>query len=337
VIGDISSGVIEYFNNKTFPQISPNLHTSKIWHLKYLPYRNGFVASASQDHTVNIWQTLTWTSIRRYTNHTSAVYSVDQIDNDTMVSGSYDNTIQIWKISTGETLKTINVTRSPNVVRVFSIEYQQIICGKDGSSNNLQIYNYETGLLVRTISGHSKDVNSIEMLTDQFMASGGGDNKVIIWDLSSYSIKHNLTGHNSQVFCVKKLSSTLLASGDEIGLIIVWNWLTGEQIFNLTGHTGLLNHNSLDLYDDQTLISGSLDKTVKLWNITNGELIQSINVSIQIYALAMLKSSESKKFKSICRQIKQKICNWLLLCLSKLHRFMHLHLSQQPLRQSKHQ
>jgi WD40 repeat protein len=68
--------------------------------------------------------TLTWTSIQRYTNHTNTVYSVDQIDNDTMVSGSYDKTIRIWKISTGETLKTINVSTSVYVVRVFSIKYK---------------------------------------------------------------------------------------------------------------------------------------------------------------------------------------------------------------------
>jgi WD40 repeat protein len=125
------------------------------------------------------------------------------------------------------------------------------------------------------------------------MASGGQDYIVIIWDLSSYSIKYTLTGHPTSVNCIKRLSSYLIASGDENGLIFVWNWLTGERIFNLTGHKSSVNLNSLDLYDDQTLISGSRDRTVKFWNITNGSLIQSINVDIHINALAMLKSSES--------------------------------------------
>jgi WD40 repeat protein len=109
VIGDSILGQIEYFDSNTFIKVSPYLHTNKIWHLKYLPYRNGYVASASQDKTVNVWNTLTWTSIRKYTNHTSVVYSLDQIDNDTMVSGSADSTIRIWKITSGETLKIINV------------------------------------------------------------------------------------------------------------------------------------------------------------------------------------------------------------------------------------
>jgi WD40 repeat protein len=216
---------------------------------------------------------------------------VDQIDNDTMVSGSQDNTIRIWKISTGETLKTINASVKVNVVRVFSIENKQIVCGKLGSSNNLQIYNYETGGLIQTLNGHNNNLNSIEMLSGQFMASGSNDRRVIIWNLSSYSIKYNLTGHTSTVTCVKRLSSNLMASGDLNSKIIVWNWLSGEQISKLTGHTVGLYLNSLDLYDEQTLISGSYDRKVKFWNITNGTLIRSINVDIEISTLAMLKSS----------------------------------------------
>jgi WD40 repeat protein len=225
--------------------------------------------------------------------HTHWVLYLDQIDNDTMVSGSYDQTIRIWRISTGETLKIINV--NVYVVKVFSIEHKQIVCGKQTASDNIQIYNYGTGDLVRTLIGHSNTVITIEMLSEQFMASGSDDQKVIIWDLSSYSIKYTLTGHTSQVYSIKRLSPNLIASGHYNGKIIVWNWLTGGRIFNLTGHTDILEFNSLDLYDEQTLISGSRDQTVKLWNITNGKLIQSINVTIQISTLAVLNSSEFDK------------------------------------------
>jgi WD40 repeat protein len=298
VIGEYTPGKIEYLDNGTFTLISPYFHTNGIYHLKYLSYKNGYVASASQDRTVNIWHTQTLTSIRKYTGHTSWVFSLDQIDNDTMVSGSLDNTIRIWKISTGETLKIIPLSLYAYVVRVFSIENKQIICGKEGTSNNLQIYNYETGNLTKTLIGHSNSVRSIEMLSEQFMASGAADQKIIIWDLYSNSSKYALTGHTSWVTCVKRLSSNLIASGDGSGKIIVWNWLTGERIFNLNGHTSTLDLNSLDLYDEQTLISGCGDNTVKFWNIKNGTLIQSINSSIQILSIAMLKSSEWKKSKN---------------------------------------
>jgi WD40 repeat protein len=256
------------------------------------------VASASEDKTVNVWNTLTLTSIQEYKIHTDWVRSLDQIDSDTMVSGSKDETLRIWKISTGETLKTITANKWVNVVRVFSIECKQIVCGLESVINNLKIYNFETGSLNRTLSGHTNYVNSIEMLSGQFMASGGDDEKVIIWDIYSYTIKYTLTGHTSSVNCIVRLSSTLIASAHKEGRIIVWNWLTGGQIFTLTGHTKEIYSNSLDVYDDQTLISGSDDRTVKLWNITNGTLIRSINVTIQISALAMLKSGKLTEWEN---------------------------------------
>jgi WD40 repeat protein len=66
---------------------------------------NGYVASCSSDKTVNIWNPNTGESIRKYTQHKEYVSSLDQIDEDTLVSGSVDMTIHIWKISTGQYYK----------------------------------------------------------------------------------------------------------------------------------------------------------------------------------------------------------------------------------------
>ncbi len=101
---------------------------------------------------------------------------------------------------------------------------------------------------------------------------------------------------------MKRLSSSLIASADADGTIIIWNWLKGELVFILKGHTGPLYQTSLDLFEvddeekDITLISGSFDKTIKLWNITSGTLIQTLNANIQINALAMLEKSEYMNF-----------------------------------------
>ena len=101
---------------------------------------------------------------------------------------------------------------------------------------------------------------------------------------------------------MKRLSSSLIASADADGTIIIWNWLKGELVYILKGHTGPLYQTSLDIYDvdeeekEIRLISGSFDKTIKLWNITSGTLIQTLNANIQINALAMLEKSEYMNF-----------------------------------------
>ncbi len=248
------------------------------------------MASCLSDKTINIWNPNTGESIRIYAKHTDWVICLDQIDGDTLVSGSADNTIHIWEISTGKTLKTINVGEWVNSVKSLSSDL--IACV---SFRNINIYGYLTGNLTKTLIGHDNNVNSLEMLDEQYMASGGYDHIVIIWDLTSYSIKYTLSHHKVEIKCLKRVSSSLMASGDESGLILIWNWLNESLVYKLNAHT--LSVSSLDLYDDQTLISGSVDQTIKLWNITNGLLIKTINTNIQIHSLVMLKRGIKKRYK----------------------------------------
>ena len=287
MIGDYSSGQIEYYDSlaRTLIKAPKNLHNYGIISLKYLSY--GFVASSSLDKTVNIWDPNTWSSIQVYNGHTDNVYGLDQIDDDTIVSGSWDKTIHIWKISTGENIRIIPIGQPVNSVRVLLNGFQ-IACGLLSFSGELRIYNYSSGnYSVQTLYTHTMMVWSIEVLNEQYIANGDANANVFIWDLETYSIKYKLKGHRDWVLCIKRISSNLLASGDRDGLIIIWNWLEGTLVHRLIGHTSELSGSSLDLYDDQTLISGSKDTTIKFWNILNGTLIETTNTGIQIKALTI--------------------------------------------------
>ena len=86
MIGDQKAGQIEYYDNKSFVKTLSNFHSNTITYLKYLTL-NGYVASASLDLSVNIWDPITWSSIQIYKNLSSPVFGLDQIDADTIVSG----------------------------------------------------------------------------------------------------------------------------------------------------------------------------------------------------------------------------------------------------------
>jgi WD40 repeat protein len=249
-------------------------------------------ASCSADNTVYIFDPFTWVLIRKYLEHTKEVYFIDQIDSDTLVSAAHDYTLRIWKISTGQTLRKIEIPSLTYVSRYLSNGL--IACGLVGLiEKNLLIYNFTSYAYydpVKTLIGHIKTIYSIEILSDDLIASGGYDTKVITWNLTTSKAKNSFIRHEDRVFCVKKLSSNRVASADRAGIIFLWDWNTGSYLQKLTGHTNQLWTTSLDLFDAHTLISGSIDKTIKFWNISSGELIQSVNVDIQINAFAMLKS-----------------------------------------------
>ena len=228
---------------------------------------------------------------------------MDQIDNDTIVSGSRDKRIRIWKISTGVTIRIIDIdwlsASTVFSVRVLLNNYHEIACGIDKrSSENLKIYNYITGDFVQSLNGHTQFVYSIQTLSEQYqyMASEIGYSNVIIWDLTLYLSKYILSGHKGNVYCLKRISSNLLASADENSKIIICNWLNGTLVHTLTGHSNILYFSSLDLYDEQTLISGSMDKMIKFWDISSGQLIESINTEISITALVIINTSKFSIF-----------------------------------------
>jgi WD40 repeat protein len=253
---------------------------------------NGYVASTSNDSTINVWDPNTWTSIRHYKHHTQIVFGLDQIDNDTIVSVSQDKAINIWKISTGETLKIIKTTSAGYSVK--TLPNGLIACGLASSYNNLIIYNFSTGEIVNSLNGHNDSVESLEVLNEQIIASGSLDEKVIIWDLKTNLSKLSFTGHTFGVKCLKRVLHNLLASGDSNGSIIIWDWQTGSIHHILKGHTASVWRSSLDLFDHQTLISGLNDKTIRFWNIFNGSILQTIKSDIKVNAIAMIiKKSES--------------------------------------------
>jgi WD40 repeat protein len=292
----MNSGKIEYYDSitKALVKYVGHFHVGRITYLKYLS--NGCVASASIDMSVNIWDPNTWTLIRKYTEHTKSVYFLDQIDNDTIVTASLDSTLRVWKISTGQTLSKINVPSLAYAVK--TLPNGLIACGLYGlTEKNVVIYNLTTPSLVQTLNGHSGTLYSLEMFSNELMVSGSYDTKVTTWNLTTYKSKYNFTGHKDRVFCLKRISSNLVASADRSGLIIIWDWLRVSIVHILTGHTSGLWTSSLDLFDAQILISGSQDKTIKFWNISNGALIQSINVDIQVNALTMLKTGSEFKIK----------------------------------------
>jgi WD40 repeat protein len=132
---------------------------------------------------------------------------------------------------------------------------------------------------VQTLKGHSESIWSVAISPDgQMLASGSADQTIKLWNLETGKLLYSLEGHSSLVVSVAfspdgkiLASSSTLAVGD--GNIKLWDVETG-RLQRVLGK-GLLSLNVSCVTfspDGQTLASGNMDATIKLWQLNSGKL-----------------------------------------------------------------
>ncbi|MGK7918899.1 MAG: WD40 repeat domain-containing protein [Trichodesmium sp.] len=138
----------------------------------------------------------------------------------------------------------------------------------------VELWQSHTGELLRTLEGHSYNVNSIAFSADgQLLASGSSDNTIKLWHPYTGELLQTLEGHsNSVAFSADR---QLLASGSSDNTIKLWHPQTGELLRTLEGHSNSVKSVAFSA-DGQLLASGSSDNTIKLWHPQTGELLRTL-------------------------------------------------------------
>jgi WD40 repeat protein len=107
VIGN-SNGQIKIYNQNSLVN-SFQAHSSYINRIKQSPFKTNantnYVATCSSDATVKIWNLFNWTITTIYTQHSSNVYTLEWLDNDTLASADWrDKTIKLWSMTKDQTV-----------------------------------------------------------------------------------------------------------------------------------------------------------------------------------------------------------------------------------------
>jgi WD40 repeat protein len=266
-------------------------HSTHIHLIKQSPfntYITNYAATCSSDGTVKIWNvssSFNWTLIRTYSYHSSEVFAVEWLDNDTLASSGFrDQIIKIWSLNTGQIKRTITTYGYVQGLKLLNNNNIHLAADVNGTIN---IYNINDGYLVSSLEGHARDVNDFVQLSDDLLASASDDLKVQIWNLTTKTHKFILTGHKHWVTSLKQITSSLLASGSFDGTIKLWNITSGQLIRTLTGHANSVGRN-VDLINSQTLVSGSFDQTIKLWDWSTGKCLSTIQTNSNIISLAVI-------------------------------------------------
>jgi len=125
---------------------------------------------------------------------------------------------------------------------------------------------------------HIGSINSIDFSKGgKLLLSGSSDHNIKLWDVESASLINTFSEHVTVTRDVKFTPDGKSAISAENSYIVYWRNAVDGPIGKLIfyGHTGTVY--SVDMSNDMnTIISGSQDKTIKVWDAQNGDLLKTI-------------------------------------------------------------
>jgi len=258
--------IIWDFNFK--PIINLNKQSSKVNAIVYLS--NNYLISSSKDNFIYIYKTRDIQLVNEFQAHSEAVYDLEILDDKSQLFAtcSADKSIKIWNDS-----KLIaNLTGHNDYVYslVYSSFNKLLISGSRDRS--IKLWKVTDNSLLATLFEHQDSVVSLMLLPNEAtFASGSCDFTIIIWNLNSLKYNQTLTGHSGCVNALTVYKNKYLLSGSSDKVIFIWEINSLFKLrFRLEGHSeAITSLGALDL----GAASASVDKTIKIWPLKEGELL----------------------------------------------------------------
>ena len=207
-------------------------------------------------------------------------------DGKTLVSGSLDETIQVWDLSKRKLIRSLPGNKDGvNAVALTPDGLTLANAGgsaKPNTDTSIRITNLKTGKVIHTLKGHKQGITSLSISPDgQTFVSGSYDKTIKLWNLKTGQLINTLTGHGAWVraIAISPDGNTLVSGGGSLSentdtSIKLWDLRTGKLIRSITANTNAVSFVNFTP-DGQTIVSGD-ETAIKTWNVSNGELINTI-------------------------------------------------------------
>ncbi|KAI9890168.1 MAG: hypothetical protein M1814_004450 [Vezdaea aestivalis] len=164
--------------------------------------------------------------------HTNGVMCL-QLNDSILATGSYDNTIKIWDIETGECIRTLE----GHIRGIRSLQFDDTKLVSGSMDQTLKIWNWRTGDCIATYNGHTGGVVGVHF-AGRLVASGSTDTTIKVWNFKTNGT-FRMKGHTDWVNAVRidNDSRTLFSASDDT-TIRLWDLESGKSVHVFKGHTG---------------------------------------------------------------------------------------------------
>jgi len=242
------------------------------------------VVSSSRDRTIIVWD-IDGTQGDDYGRPTRALRGHSHFVQDVVLSsdgqfclsGSWDGTLRLWDLSSGETTRQFNGHEKDVLSVAFSADNRHIVSGS--RDKTLRLWN-TLGECKHTFAaeeGHRDWVSCVRfppVMEDPIIVSCGWDKVVKVWRLNTLKLKTNLAGHSGYVSTVTvSPDGSLCASGGKDKVAMLWDLNEGKRLYSLDAGSPI---HSLVFSPNRYWLCAATDKCIKIWDLESKGTVAEI-------------------------------------------------------------
>ena len=188
------------------------------------------------------------------TSHGAAINDLAiSMDGQVLATAGDNNVVRLWNAS-GAAVAPQQLAGFTGPVRrvAFSADARQILAVADGDKPTAQLHDLPTGTLLQKFSGHAGTAAGCVLLPPVMDA-------------------------------VSQIPGTMALTASPSG-VYQWNVASWKQI---AGHNGMITSLARVPKTARQVFSGSLDNTIRRWNLDNGQTMQQYNHGGAVHAIAI--------------------------------------------------
>jgi WD40 repeat protein len=185
-------------------------------------------------------------------------------DTEYLATGSSDDTIRVWDFN-GKEIKIFIGHIAPVTQIDFTNFNNEIIMVSSSEDNTVKIWNYSTAELLKSYSDATNIVKVVRFINDKVI-TGSKDKHLRIYNLQNDQLLFDLETGAVTALAVHPGPQTFCVIGTVTNHLVVIDYENGSIIKKSLSHE--LPIQGLDFSSDgKLLVSSSLDKQVKVWNV----------------------------------------------------------------------
>ncbi|CAG8668859.1 5597_t:CDS:10 [Ambispora leptoticha] len=219
-------------------------------------------------------------SVQGFFSHHEPVYSIDinPIDENIIISGGGDDKSYLWRVDTGKQLFELSGHTDSVTSVIFSTDGQYVASG--GMDGKVLVWKVGTGELVISLEGPDEIMWLSWHPKGNILLAGANDSTIWMWQIPKGNVMNVFAGHSSPVTAGQFTpDGKKIVSGSDDSTLIVWDPKSATATSRISGEDARFHNEgitSLAVNKDSSLvITGSTDKSAKLLNILNGNILGS--------------------------------------------------------------